>query len=290
MKYYTRKTILTYATVFLVLLQLGACAPLDPVASQNMAMGATRSATVTSADTLRPPSADAIHRAIDNPRRRPADRKRDDQRHADEVLAFFGIQPGMTVLDLYSGGGYYTELLSRVVGSSGRVVAHNNTPYQRFAEDEIEERYANGRLPNVERIIGENNELELPANTFNMVLMILAYHDVYFVDEEMGWAKIDGPKMLAEIYASMRPGAVLGVVDHVADKGAPASTGGTLHRLDPDLIKRDIIAAGFVFAGESDILRNFEDDHTRTVFDPSIRGRTDRVVLRFRKPIDTGGR
>jgi predicted methyltransferase len=170
------------------------------------------------------------------------------------------------------------------------VVAHNNTPSQRFATDEIEDRYANGRLPNVERIVGENNELELPANTFNMVLMILAYHDVYFVDEEMGWAKIDGPKMLAEIYASMRPGAVLGVVDHVADKGAPASTGGTLHRLDPDLIKRDIIAAGFVFAGESDILRNFEDDLTRTVFDPSIRGRTDRVVLRFRKPIDTGGR
>ena len=115
--------------------------------------------------------------------------------------------------------------------------------------------------------------------------MTLAYHDVYFVSEEMGWTEIDGPRMLAEIYASMRPGAVLGVVDHVADKGAPASTGGTLHRLDPDLIIRDITAVGFLFDGQSDVLRNFEDDHTRPVFDDSIRGRTDRVVLRFRKPI-----
>jgi predicted methyltransferase len=268
-----------------ILLQLGACAPLDPVASQNMAIGAATSATMTSADTLRPPSADVIVRAINDPRRLPADRERDEQRQADDVLAFFGIQPGMTVLDLYSGGGYYTELLSHVVGNAGRVVAHNNTPYQSFAKDEIEKRYADGRLPNVERIVVENNELELPADTFDAVLMTLAYHDVYYVNEEMGWMEIDGPRMLAEIYASMRPGAVLGVVDHVADKGAPASTGGTLHRLDPDLIIRDITAVGFLFDGESDVLRNFEDDHTRPVFDDSIRGRTDRVVLRFRKPV-----
>jgi len=285
MKYRFPELFLVFVPLLCVSLLLGACAPLDPVASQNMAIGASTSATMTSGGTLRPPSADVISRAINNPRRPPADRERDEQRQSDDVLEFFGIQPGMTVLDFYSGGGYYTELLSHVVGNAGRVVAHNNTPYQRFARDELEERYADDRLTNVERIIGENNELVLPANTFDAVLMTLAYHDVYFVNEEMGWTEIDGPRMLAEIYSSMRPGAVFGVVDHVADKGAPASTGGTLHRLDPDLIIRDITAAGFLFDGESDVLRNFEDDHTQAVFDDSIRGRTDRVVLRFRKPV-----
>ena len=212
--------------VTLLIVSIGGCIQLDPVASENLAKGAAASSTVTAADSIRPPSTAVVERAIDNPRRSPADRKRDSPRKADQVLAFFGIQPGMTVLDLYSGGGYYTELLSYMVGSSGRVVAHNNTPYERFASAEIEERYADGRLPNVERILSENNELVLPPNTFNAVLMTLAYHDVYFINEDMGWPEINGSALLAEIFRSMRSGAVLGIVDHVADRGAPATTGG----------------------------------------------------------------
>lgn len=270
----------------LVIAPLGACIHLDPVASERLATGAATSSTITGSDSITPPSSDKFSRALDNPYRFSADRKRDAQRQADRVLAFFGIQAGMTVLDLYSGGGYYTELLSFLVGNSGRVVAHNNTPYQRIAGAEIEERYAYDRLSNVERMLGENNELELPPDTFDVVLMALAFHDLYFVDEEMGWAEIDRPALLAEIYRSMRPGAVLGIVDHVAERGAPASTGGTLHRLDPELIKRDVVAAGFLFDGESDVLRNFTDNHTRPVFDDSVRGRTDRAVLKFRKPVN----
>jgi predicted methyltransferase len=270
----------------LVIASLGACIYLDPVASERLATGAATSSTITGSDSITPQSSDDFRRALDNPYRYSADRKRDAQRHADRVLAFFGIQAGMTVLDLYSGGGYYTELLSFLVGNSGRVVAHNNTPYQRIAGAEIEERYAYDRLSNVDRMLGENNELELPPDTFDVVLMALAFHDLYFVDEEMGWAEIDRPALLAEIYRSMRPGAVLGIVDHVAERGAPASTGGTLHRLDPELIKRDVVAAGFLFDGESDVLRNFTDNHTRPVFDDSVRGRTDRAVLKFRKPVN----
>jgi predicted methyltransferase len=279
-----RSGLLILATV-----TLGACARLDPVvldpvASQNLAKDAAASSTVSTSDPMIQRSANELRSALDNPGRLSSDRARDSQRQADRVLAFFGIQAGMTVLDLYSGGGYYTELLSYVVGSSGRVVAHNNTPYANFASAEIEERYADGRLQNVERILGENNALDLPPNTFNAVLMTLAYHDVYFVNADMGWTEIDGPALLAEIFQSMRPGAVLGIVDHVADRGAPATTGGTLHRLDPELIKRDIVAAGFLFDGESDVLRNYTDNHTQPVFDNSIRGRTDRAVLKFRKP------
>lgn len=262
-------------------LAVAGCGGLDPDASARMADGAMGSSRPSSSAIMQPAAADA---ALKNPQRRPADRTQDDRRHAAAVLDYFGIQPGMAVLDLYSGGGYYSELLSYLVGPTGRVVAHNNTPYLTFAKTELAERYREGRLPNVEQLIAENNELELPTQRFDAVLMIKAYHDVYFVDDEIGWAEIDRAQFLAEVYDAMKPGAILGIVDHVAAPGAPPETGGTLHRIDPDLIKRDMTAAGFVFDGQSDMLRNPEDDYSRSVFDESVRDRTDRVVMRFRKP------
>jgi predicted methyltransferase len=230
-------------------------------------------------------SGDAIASALAAPGRLPEDLPQDVNRKPAELLAFFGVKPGMTVLDLYSAGGYYTEILSQVVGPTGRVHAHNNTPYLGYSKDEIAKRYADpGRLANVERFTAENNALELPDNTFDFVLMSMVYHDVYFEHAESGWKRVDAPKMLAEISSSMKSGAILGVLDHVAAAGAPAETGGTLHRIDPELLKKDITSAGFVLDAESDMLRNPADDHTLEVFDPGIRGKTDRVVLKFRKP------
>ncbi len=226
----------------------------------------------------------AVLSALANEQRPAADRARDASRQSAAVLRFFGIAPGMTVLDLYSGGGYYTEILSYLVGPQGRVVACNNTPYLQFAKDEIATRYAGGRLANVEQLIAENNELSLPANTFDAVLMTDVYHDIYMVDEKIGWPRIDGPKMLAVIFASMRPGAVLGVVDHAAVPGTLPEAATALHRIDPGLLKRDLQAAGFVLDGESEVLRNPADDGSRPVFDPLVRGQTNQVVLRFRRP------
>jgi predicted methyltransferase len=222
--------------------------------------------------------------ALADPQRLPADRALDERRKPGEVLRFFDIRPGMTVLDLYSGGGYYTEILAYLVGPAGRVVAHNNAAYLEFAKKEIAERYTPGRLPNVERLMAENNQLQLRGRRFDAVLMTLVWHDVYFADEAAGWPRIDGPKLLAEIWQSMKPGAVLGVVDHVAAPGAPAEVGGTLHRIDPERLRRDITAAGFVLEAESQVLRNLADDYAKPVFDADVRGKTDQVVLRFRKP------
>ena len=212
------------------------------------------------------------------------DREADARRKPDQVLDFFGLHTGMNVLEMFAGGGYYTEILSNAVGEEGLVWAHNNTPYLEYAKDEIAARFQDGVPPNVKPVTAENNELELPAETFDLALLILAYHDVYHVHEESGWLPIDGPKMLAEIYQSMKPGAVLGVVDHVAETGAPAETGETLHRIDPALMKKEIVAAGFVFDGESDALRNPADDVSRHAFDPKSRGKTDRVIYRFVRP------
>jgi len=268
--------------VLLVAVAVAGCNGLDPAASARMAEGAMDASGPSSSAIVQPAAADA---ALNNPQRRRADLDNDDRRQAAVILEYFGIEPGMVVLDLFSGGGYYAELLSYLVGPTGRVVAHNNTPYLTFAETELTERYREGRLPNVEQLIAENNELELPIQRFDAVLMIKAYHDIYFVDEEIGWPRIDRDQLLAEIFAAMKPGAVLGIVDHVAAPGSPAATGGSLHRIDPSLIRRDLEAAGFVYDGQSAILRNPQDDYTVSVFDESVQKRTDKVVMRFRKPI-----
>jgi len=265
---------------------LTACSPKSPPANEAAPAPSSTPANQAPAASPAPSSdADAIANALKAPGRLPEDLQQDASRKPAEVLAFFGVKPGMTVLDLFSGGGYYTEILSALVGPTGHVYAHNNSPYLDFDKEPIAKRYQDpARLANVERFIAENNALELPDNKFDFVLMSMVYHDVYLVDEEHGWPRIDAPKMLAEIFAAMKPGAVLGVIDHVAAAGAPPETGNTLHRIDPELLKREITAAGFVLDAQSDILRNSADDHTLAVFDPNIRGKTDRVVLRFRKP------
>lgn len=232
---------------------------------------------------------DAIGAALAADGRLASDVKRDRQRRPGDVLAFFGVEPGMMVLDMFSGGGYYTEILSHLVGERGVVYAHNNNAYLAFADDELQRRFAGDRLPNVRRLVAENNQLRLPPEHFDAVLLVLAYHDVYFEDEENGWPRIDGPKMLRELYRAMKPGAVLGVVDHVAEAGAAPDTGNTLHRIDPALARRDIEAAGFVFDGEIAVLRNPKDDLSKPMFDPAVRGATDRFVFRFRRPAAGGG-
>jgi predicted methyltransferase len=225
----------------------------------------------------------AIAAALAHSDRLEADREADGRRRPGAVLQFFGVEPGMSVLDLFSGTGYYTEILYRIVGDEGAVWAHNNTPYLGNVEP-LAARYGNGRLAAVVRMTAENNELELPPETFDAVLMILTYHDIYFVNEAIGWPRIDGPRLLAELFQAMKPGAVLGIVDHVAAAGSPPETGNTLHRIDPALARREVERAGFLFEAETAALRNPDDDLTANVFSERVRGRTDRFVFRFRKP------
>lgn len=252
----------------------GACSASNTPASTSSAASATPSSA----------SDDALAAALVHTDRLASDRAIDARRKPDKVLAFFGIKPGMTVLDMFSGGGYYSELMSFVVSASGTIHAHNNTPYLKFVEKELTQRFTPGRLPNVKRFTAENNLLDLPADTFDAAVLILTYHDVYHVAPQHGWEKIDGPKMLAEIFQSMKSGAVLGVVDHAAIDGAPAEVGESLHRIDPERAKREIAEAGFVFEAESDVLRVPDDPRTATAFAKDMRGKTDRFVFRFRKP------
>ena len=222
--------------------------------------------------------------AVANSARNDADRERDAGRKPAQVLDFMHIEPGMTILDLFSGGGYYSEILSYVVGENGSVVAHSNEAYLTFVGDEFNARHADGRLPNVDVLIAENNELELSADQFDAILLILAYHDIFYVAPQQGWPKIDGEKLLAELFKGLKRGGIVGIVDHFAEAGAPRETGGTVHRIDPGIVIADMQAAGFTLDAKSDLLRNMNDDYSKIVFDPELRGKTDRFVLRFIKP------
>lgn len=225
---------------------------------------------------------EAISAALAHPARE-ADRADDANRKPGEVLDFVGVEPGMRVLDLLAGGGYYTEILSRVVGNEGSVIFHNNAAYRQILGEALAKRTAGSRLPNVEVLDDEVADLEFEAGELDAVMFVLGFHDIYYKDD--GWPDIDGEELLAVLYRGLRAGGLLGVVDHSAVDGADALDSGTnLHRIDEAFTRRTIEAAGFVLDDESDILRNAADDRSIQVFDASIRRKTDRFVLLFRKP------
>jgi len=222
--------------------------------------------------------------AVASETRPESDRDSDAGRQPEAVLEFLGIQPGDVVLEMWAGGGYYTELLAHVVGDSGKVIVHANTPILNFAGDAHTMRHADNRLRNTEILMAENNTLALEADSFDAATIVLNYHDLYWASEEYGWDQIDVPLFLAELYKGIKPGGTLGIVDHQAVSGSPAETGGTLHRIDSAIVIAELEGVGFVLDGESNVLANPEDDHTKGVFDPEIRGKTDRYVLRLKKP------
>ncbi len=222
-----------------------------------------------------------IKAAIEHPDRPKQDKSRDVNRKPGEVLLFAGVKPGMTVLDLNSGGGYYSEILSHAVGSEGKVIAHNGTVYWTFMNKTVPARFTE-RLSNVEPLNVESEVVDLPENSVDLVMSVLAYHD-YFFNHESRKAPEDMPMVLASIYRSMKPGGSFVVVDHEALDGTGSEVGDTLHRINSDFVKNQVLAAGFKLDAESEALANPEDAKTQSVFHPDIRGKTDRFVIRFTK-------
>lgn len=227
----------------------------------------------------------AIEAALASPDRPAADREQDARRKPAELLAFAGIAPGMTVMDAFSAGGYYTELLSRIVGEDGKVIAYNNPPYAKFAEKGIAARYDGNRLPNVEQLTTDVDKLELAPRSLDAVIFVMSFHDLYWRPADGSWPPTDPAQMLAKLHAALKVGGVVVVQDHVATPGGDtAEVVDKLHRIDPAVVRREFEKAGFAFDGESAMLAHPDDDHTKLVFDPAIRGQTDQFVFRFRRP------
>jgi len=233
----------------------------------------------------REPATAAIASALASPDRPAADREQDARRKPAEFLEFAGIEPGMTVLDAFSAAGYYTELLSRVVGQDGKVIAYNNPPYAKFAEKGIATRYAGGRLPNVEQVTVDVEKLELEPSSLEAAIFVMSFHDLYWRPADGSWPPTDPARMLATLRGALKPGGVVVVQDHVAKPGGDtAAVVNELHRIDPATVRSEFERAGFVFDGESAMLAHPGDDHTKLVFDPAVRGKTDQFVYRFRRP------
>jgi predicted methyltransferase len=250
---------------------------------QEAAAPATAEPEVAVAESAAP-SMSVYEAALTNESRPETDRARDAGRKPAAVLEFIGVQPGMTVLDMFSGSGWYAEIMAHLVGVDGAVIAHSNIAYKNFVGDALEDRFASSRVPQVEILMAENNHLALDENTLDAIMLAQSFHDMYHVDIEGGWELLDGPKFLAELRKGLKPGGLVAVVDHRALAGAPPETGDSLHRIDPALVIASMEAAGFVLDGQSDILQNPDDDLSQSIFSEGIRGKTNRFVMRFTNP------
>jgi predicted methyltransferase len=219
-----------------------------------------------------------MERALAAPDRPAVDRRLDDARKPVELVGFLGIEPGMTVLDAISGDGYYTEVLAAAVGPSGKVISQNpNFILDICSGDErtLSDRLAGARLPNVER---RDVSLEKvgPDNEVDVAFLALTLHGFNNMEGETGVLR-----NLEALRRVLKPGGVLGVIDHVGVEGSEYKP---LYRIDPAVAVRYIETAGFDIEARSDLLANPADDHTAIVFDPSVKDNTDRFLIRARKP------
>lgn len=222
-----------------------------------------------------------IAAALADKGRPAADVARDAARKPGELLAFAGVKPGDQVADLIMGGGYFTHILSAAVGPKGRVYAYQPAEFIKFQASygkslkEVAAAHAN-----VTPLDGGLVGLDLPDG-LDLVLTVQNYHDLH-----LGLFPADtAAKANAEIFRSLKPGGAYVIVDHVGPPGyGPKQPMDGTHRIDPAILRKEVEAAGFRFAGESSLYRNPADPRTANVFDPVIRGKTDQVAYRFVKP------
>ena len=227
-------------------------------------------------------SADLASR-LESGSRSAADKARDAGRKPAAVVNFLEINPGMTVIDLLAAGGFYTDVLAEAVGPSGKVYAQN-TDFLLNMRDGVNEksmaaRLANDRLPNVDRLDRELDALGLKAGTIDAVVTALNFHDIY-----NGRGPEAAANVLKIVRDLLRPGGILGIIDHAGNPNADNADNEKLHRIDEAKVVAAVKAAGFEVEATSDVLRNPNDDRTQFVFAEGMRGATDRFVLRLRKP------
>ncbi len=224
----------------------------------------------------------AVTAAVADAARPDADKARDADRKPAEVIAFAGIKAGNRVADLLPGGGYFTRLFSKVVGPQGAVyalppqrspTAPANMPDPAAAVNAIA---ADPAFSNVK--VGVLDVTSKMAEPMDVVWTSLNYHDL------QNRPNADLAAFNKYVFDSLKPGGVYIVIDHAAEKGSGKRDTSTLHRIDPDFVKAEVLAAGFTFDGESDVLRNPQDDHKSVNRESGIRGKTDQFVFKFRKP------
>ena len=240
-------------------------------------------ATVIAIGFLAPAALAQTPSPLADPARPADDVSRDANRKPLEVISFAGVKSGDRVIDFIPGGGYFTRVLSGVVGPKGHVYA--TVPavaadYQAKLTATIATFAQSHPNVSVEIAKGGLAPADGPVDVF---WTAQNYHDLY---NPMGPGS--GPPSLLPInkavFAALKPGGVYLIIDHDDAPGSGISHTKSLHRIEAAVVRKDVEAAGFVFEGESNLLKNPADPHTALVFDPSIRGHTDQFVYKFRKP------
>lgn len=222
-----------------------------------------------------------VTKAINDPLR-AADRKDDARRQIAAVMTFAGVKPGDKVLELVPATGYWTRVFSRIVGPGGHVYTVWPNEMAKYSAKDFAEWQKLAKTPhyaNVSLLKQPAAMLSVPQKV-DVVFTAQNYHDYH--DPFMG--PVDMKKFDKQVYDALKPGGVFIVIDHVAPAGSGTSDTNTLHRIDPEVVKQEVEAAGFVFDGSSDALINPKDPLNIKVFDPSIRGHTSQFIYRFRKP------
>ena len=228
-------------------------------------------------------ASDVYDAAVGHGGRGSDDLKRDSLDHPADVLRLAGIKPGMRVADFLAADGYYSELLSYIVGPKGHVLLINNAAYEQWTENAWEKRLVNGRLPNVEHRTMEVEHLDIPDHSLDAILLIKVYHDLYWVATEGPWPKMDPNVALNEIARVVKPGGALLLVDHSAKPGTGSTDAGSLHRIDEAYARRDFEKHGFSYVSKSDVLRRSDDPRELITYKGPMVGKTDRFVMVFRK-------
>ena len=223
---------------------------------------------------------DDLAKQLASPSRPAKDKERDAGTKPVEVVKVLGVKHGMTAIDLLASGGYWTEVLSYAVGKKGKVYAQNTKfllEYRDGANNkEITDRLASNRLPNVQRLDRELNDLGLAPGSVDFAITSLNYHDIY-----NGFGAAAAMAFLGDVKTILKPGGVFAIIDHAGVAGADNTK---LHRIEKSIVIAQAKEAGFVVETDSSLLANPADDHTLAVFDPALRGHTDRFVLKLRKP------
>jgi predicted methyltransferase len=221
--------------------------------------------------------------AVADPARPTVDTERDQNRKPAETLEFAGIAPGQQVAEILPGGGYFTRIMSKAVGTGGHIYAlvpapsPNDPPNTPDFAARVKALAADSNYQNVTVVSEPFAQLKTPAKV-DLVWTSQNYHDLH------NFPGLDVAVFNQLVFEALKPGGIYLILDHATEPGAGVTETSTLHRIDPDTVKREVLAAGFVFVGSSDILRQPSDPHTAKVFDPSIRGRTDQFILKFKKP------
>jgi predicted methyltransferase len=221
------------------------------------------------------PSPETITAAITDAARPQEDRDRDEHRKPAEMVKFAGIKEGDQVIDLLPGGGYFTRIFSKVAGPKGHVYGWLPSTANPKSVESFNALVSNPAYSNVSLLQTAPDAVAAPLPV-DVIWTSQNYHDLH---NRGGIAEFN-----TAVFKALKPSGVFVVLDHTASAGSGDSTSKTLHRIDPELVKKEVVAAGFVYEGSIDVLVNKDDTHALPVFDPSLRGMTDQFVFKFRKP------